>query len=135
MAGQPIALESLDVQQLAEVGKQLESEIDGLMQNALALQQTAAKFAGAGQAVEYLQEQKQGGRGSSLPSLAWPADSHTLRHRPAPQELRCIWITARMHARNAWRRPGLRTLVAHSPGAASPTPPPHSLQGNHCCCH
>lgn len=90
MAGQPIALESLDVQQLAEVGKQLESEINGLMQNALALQQTAAKFAGAGQAVEYLQEQKQGGRGSPLQCLARPAGGHFPRQRPLSPELQRV---------------------------------------------
>ncbi|KAK2078153.1 hypothetical protein QBZ16_004021 [Prototheca wickerhamii] len=60
MAGQPVALDSLSPQELVEVSKQLETEINGLVQHAVALQQTAGKFAAAGQAVEFLQDQKQG---------------------------------------------------------------------------
>lgn len=41
--------------------QQLESETQNLMQGLVALQQSAAKFASAGQSVEYLAEQKQGG--------------------------------------------------------------------------
>ena len=62
MAGQPVALDSLSPQELVEVSKQLETDINGLVQNAVALQQTAGKFAAAGQAVEFLQDQKQGAR-------------------------------------------------------------------------
>ncbi|KAL6777676.1 PFD5 [Auxenochlorella protothecoides x Auxenochlorella symbiontica] len=60
MAGESVGLDSLGPQELAEVGKQLEGEINGFIQNALTLQQTAGKFAAAGQSVEYLQEQKKG---------------------------------------------------------------------------
>lgn len=60
MAGESVGLDSLGPQELAEVGKQLEGEINGFIQNALTLQQTAGKFAAAGQSVEYLQGQKKG---------------------------------------------------------------------------
>lgn len=59
-SGQKVSLESLDVQALNEVRQQLEAETQNLMQGMVALQQSAAKFAAAGQAVEYLQDQKQG---------------------------------------------------------------------------
>ncbi|KAL6778547.1 PFD5 [Auxenochlorella protothecoides x Auxenochlorella symbiontica] len=60
MAGESVGLDSLGPQELAEVGKQLEGEINGFIQNALTLQQTAGKFAAAGQSVEYLQGQQKG---------------------------------------------------------------------------
>lgn len=60
MAGEPLELDALSPQELAEVGKQLEAEITDFVQKALTLQQTAGKFAAAGQSVEYLQDQKKG---------------------------------------------------------------------------
>jgi hypothetical protein len=59
-AGQPISLKSLSAPELIELRQQLEQEYQAFVQNAMTLQQTATKFAGAGQAVEYLQEQKKG---------------------------------------------------------------------------
>ncbi|GAB4818935.1 hypothetical protein N2152v2_005981 [Parachlorella kessleri] len=57
---QRIPLDSLSAQELDSMRQQLEAEAQNLMQGLLALQQSAAKFAAAGQAVEYLHEQKQG---------------------------------------------------------------------------
>ncbi|PRW44299.1 prefoldin subunit 5 [Chlorella sorokiniana] len=60
MAGEPVSLNALGPQELVQVRQQLEQELQTMTQNAVALQGTAGKFAAAGQAVEYLQEQKQG---------------------------------------------------------------------------
>ena len=57
----PLALGTLTAPQLEEVQQQMEQEISGFAQQALAIQQMAAKFAAAGQAVEHLQEQQKGG--------------------------------------------------------------------------
>ena len=59
--GEPVSLNSLSPQELLEVQQSLQQELRTMSQNALTLQSTASKFAAAGQAVEYLQEQKQGG--------------------------------------------------------------------------
>lgn len=63
---QQVPLESLGVQELSELRQQLEAQVQDLMQGLMALQQSAAKFAAAGQSVEYLAEQKQGGQGRSV---------------------------------------------------------------------
>ena len=44
----------------SQVRQSLEQELQTMTQNAVTLQGTAGKFAAAGQAVEYLQDQKQG---------------------------------------------------------------------------
>ena len=68
---QRIPLDSLGAQELNEVQQQLEAESQNLMQGLLALQQSAAKFAAAGQAVEYLQEQKQGADAARRRGRRW----------------------------------------------------------------
>lgn len=60
MATEQVPLSSLSAQQLLEVRQNLEQEVQSMAQNGLTLQSTAAKFGAAGQAVEYLQDQKQG---------------------------------------------------------------------------
>ncbi|KAI3428698.1 hypothetical protein D9Q98_007522 [Chlorella vulgaris] len=57
---EPVALSALSPQELAEVRQSLQQELQTMSQNAVTLQSTAAKFGVAGQAVEYLQDQKQG---------------------------------------------------------------------------
>lgn len=57
---QSVPITALSIQQLAEVRQDLEKEVDSFVQNALALQQAAGRYAAAGQAVEKLQQQKQG---------------------------------------------------------------------------
>ncbi len=54
-------ISALSPQQLMELRQSLEQEVQAMAQNGLTLQSTAAKFGAAGQAVEYLQDQKQGG--------------------------------------------------------------------------
>jgi prefoldin subunit 5 len=68
---EPVSLGALSPAELAEVRQSLEQELRTMTQNAVTLQSTAAKFGAAGQAVEYLQDQKQGERG--LPAPALPA--------------------------------------------------------------
>ena len=58
---EPVSLGALSPAELAEVRQSLEQELRTMTQNAVTLQSTAAKFGAAGQAVEYLQDQKQGG--------------------------------------------------------------------------
>lgn len=59
---EPVQLGSLGVQELAEVRQQIQQEVQSLAENHITLQDTAAKFAAAGQSIEYLQEQQQGER-------------------------------------------------------------------------
>ena len=63
---EPVSLGALSPAELAEVRQSLEQELRTMTQNAVTLQSTAAKFGAAGQAVEYLQDQKQGERASLL---------------------------------------------------------------------
>ncbi|KAI7845662.1 hypothetical protein COHA_000776 [Chlorella ohadii] len=60
MSGEPVSLSALSPQELVQVRQSLEQELQTMTQNAVTLQGTAGKFAAAGQAVEYLQDQKQG---------------------------------------------------------------------------
>ncbi|KAL4428154.1 hypothetical protein ABPG75_002243 [Micractinium tetrahymenae] len=60
MATEQVPISSLSPQQLLDLRQSLEQEVQGMAQNGLTLQSTAAKFGAAGQAVEYLQDQKQG---------------------------------------------------------------------------
>lgn len=60
MASDQVSLDSLGPEELAHVRQQLETEVNSLLQNAVALQQTATMFAAAGQAVENLQKQEPG---------------------------------------------------------------------------
>ncbi|EFN55291.1 hypothetical protein CHLNCDRAFT_134230 [Chlorella variabilis] len=60
MSGEPVSLGALSPQELMEVRQSLETELRTMQQNGVTLQSTAGKFAAAGQAVEYLQDQKQG---------------------------------------------------------------------------
>lgn len=55
-----VPISALSIQQLAEIRQNLEQEVNTFVQNAVTLQQTAGRFALAGQAVERLQEQRQG---------------------------------------------------------------------------
>lgn len=55
-----VPLNSLGLEELASVHDQLEQELQSYTQSMLALQQTASRFANAGQSVEYLQDQKPG---------------------------------------------------------------------------
>lgn len=55
-----VPISSLSIEELARVHDQIEQELQTYMQNMVALQQTAARFANAGQSVEYLQDQKPG---------------------------------------------------------------------------
>lgn len=64
MATEQVPISALSPQQLLELRQSLEQEVQGMAQNGLTLQSTAAKFGAAGQAVEYLQDQKQGGWGT-----------------------------------------------------------------------
>jgi prefoldin alpha subunit len=60
MERQQVDISQLSVQQLQELYQQLSNEVDGFVNNMVALQQTATRFAAAGQSVEYLKDQKQG---------------------------------------------------------------------------
>lgn len=60
MARQQMDITQLSVPELQNLQQQLTSETNGFIQNMVALQQTATRFAAAGQSVEYLREQKQG---------------------------------------------------------------------------
>lgn len=81
--GEPVALGSLSPKELMEVRESLQQELQTMTQNAVTLQSTAAKFGAAGQAVEYLQEQKQGemrgGRSRGLP-------------KPTKRFSACAWL-------------------------------------------
>ncbi len=71
MSGEPVALGSLGPQELMEVRQSLEGELRTMQQNGVTLQSTAAKFATAGQAVEFLQDQKQGEEALSRTAARW----------------------------------------------------------------
>ncbi|PSC75447.1 prefoldin subunit 5 [Micractinium conductrix] len=60
MATEQVPLSSLSAEQLLDLRQSLEQEVQTMAQSGLTLQSTAAKFGAAGQAVEYLQDQKQG---------------------------------------------------------------------------
>lgn len=106
---QQVPLESLGVQELSELRQQLEAQVQDLMQGLMALQQSAAKFAAAGQSVEYLAEQKQGGQGRSVGlqgsgdhwprwCRAWGWAGHVARHAcpPLPPSSSCCRLGTRM---------------------------------------
>ena len=70
---EPVSLGALSPAELAEVRQSLEQELRTMTQNAVTLQSTAAKFGAAGQAVEYLQDQKQGKKhGPACPACPLP---------------------------------------------------------------
>lgn len=60
MSQDQIQLDSLALEELEGLREQLQQEVNALVQNAMVLQQTAAKFAGSGKAVEQLKTQQQG---------------------------------------------------------------------------
>ena len=114
-----MALQDLSPQELLEVRQSLEQELRNLQQNGVALQQTASKFGAAGQAIEYLQEQKQGVgnalRAHQVPDLDCCDDddrpSGSARARPTAP------------TRPAPPRPCLPLLACSAP-----------LQASRCCC-
>jgi hypothetical protein len=60
MAQQRVDITKLGLSELQDLQEQLTNEVNTFMQNIVALQQTAGRFATAGQSIEYLSEQKQG---------------------------------------------------------------------------
>jgi prefoldin alpha subunit len=60
MAGSQVDLSQLNIKELQGLHQRLSTEVANLTSSAVALQETAARFATAGQSIEYLQEQKQG---------------------------------------------------------------------------
>jgi prefoldin alpha subunit len=63
---QQVNLSQLNLQQLEDLNQQLTAEVENFTSNMIALQQTATRFATAGQSVEYLMRQK-GGQAVLLP--------------------------------------------------------------------
>ncbi len=57
---QVIDLNTLDPEQLSMLKEQFQQELDGLMRSTVALQKAAGEFGASGQAVEALQDQKEG---------------------------------------------------------------------------
>lgn len=55
-----IDLSTLDPQQLSMLKKEFEEELNGLMRSTMALQKAAGEFGASGQAVEALQEHREG---------------------------------------------------------------------------
>ena len=60
MARQQVDITQLSLPELQDLQQQLSTEVGNFVNNMVTLQQTAAKFAAAGQSVEHLKEQKQG---------------------------------------------------------------------------
>ena len=58
---QVIDLNTLDPEQLSMLKEQFQEELNGLMRSTVALQKAAGEFGASGQAVEALQDQKEGG--------------------------------------------------------------------------
>ena len=118
-AGEAVALSALSPQELVQVRQSLEQELQTMSQNALALQSTAGKFAAAGQAVEYLQEQKQGGWGGRAGGCGLVV---------VQQETE-VWRRGRRRRRRHPPPP-----AAARPRAAPPAPRPPAAQASRCCC-
>lgn len=57
---QMIDLNTLDPEQLNMLKEQFQEELNGLMRSTVALQKAAGEFGASGQAIEALQEQKEG---------------------------------------------------------------------------
>ena len=57
---QVIDLNTLDPEQLSMLKEQFQEELNGLMRSTVALQKAAGEFGASGQAVEALQDQKEG---------------------------------------------------------------------------
>lgn len=60
MARQQVDISQLNLPQLQDLYQQLATEVENFTNNMIALQQTATRFATAGQSVEYLKQQKSG---------------------------------------------------------------------------
>ena len=60
MAQQPVDITHLSLPELQDLQEQVANEVNTCMQNIVALQQTAGRFATAGQSIEFLSEREQG---------------------------------------------------------------------------
>lgn len=60
MAGQRIDISQLSLPELQELHSQLSAEVESFTSSMLTFQQTASRFAAAGQSVESLKEREQG---------------------------------------------------------------------------
>ena len=113
MATEQVPLSSLSAEQLLDLRQSLEQEVQTMAQSGLTLQSTAAKFGAAGQAVEYLQDQKQG-----MSSL-WTCTAGA-----------CGRLRA---GRQCCSERGCRCAVAAPPTALRRSPLAHP-QASPCCC-
>jgi prefoldin subunit 5 len=57
---EPVKISSLSLEQLEYLHKTLQTDLQGIQESMLVLQQAAGEFGNAGKAVESLQEQKEG---------------------------------------------------------------------------
>ena len=60
MAGQRVDISQLSLPELQDLHQQLSAEVESFTTNMVALQQTAGRFASAGQSIEALKDRKEG---------------------------------------------------------------------------